>query len=454
MSSEICTHILDGEGYNGVFPFALSGDERKRHVAVLGMTGTGKSTLLKSMIHADIEAGRGVLLLDPHGDLFREVLQLVPRRRKEDVIVFDASDFEWPPAFNLLAKPPKGLEHLVVDGIVEAMRSVWRESWGPRMENLLRNSLRALLDAESATLLGIQRMLTNEAYRERVVARCREPVTRSFWVEEFAHYPLHYAVEASQPVLNKINALFGAAPLRNIFGQVQSKIDPRMVMDRGEIMVVNVSKGRLGSSNASLLGAMILSRFVQAGMSRADVPEAKRREFFIYVDELESFATDSFAQSFSEIRKYGVGLVVAGQYLDQLDDSVRAAIIGNVGSIISFRVGGNDAAILEREFADQYRAWSFTDLSNFHVLVKTVQDGQVRQFFGKTRPASFPSKGDVDSIVRRSRQRFSSRRADVEDKIHRWLDNPVRTKPDGVGRHSRRGLEKNRELQRKAAKNF
>jgi len=404
--------------------FGIQGEDRSRHLYVIGKTGTGKTTLLKNLIVQDIAAGRGVGVIDPHGDLAQSVLDLIPRSRTEDVVYFDPADQEHPIAFNPLDSMPPEQKHLVASGIVGAFKNVWRDSWGARTEYILYAAVAALLDCENASLLGVQRMLSDERYRAWVVKQVKDPLVRSFWVREFGEYDSRFMHEAVAPLQNKVGQLVMSPLLRNILGQVRSRINARFMMDNERIFISDLSKGRIGEDKSNLLGSLLVSHFQLAAMSRANVPESERKDFFLVIDEFQNFATDSFASILSEARKYRLCLTLSHQYVRQLKEEIRDAVFGNVGSIIAFRVGQADASVLEREFDNTYSATCFTALGNHEVCAKLLVHGEQREpFLGKTLGQLGAQFRRRESIIRRSRGKYSTGRTVVEDKINRWMNN-------------------------------
>ncbi|MEX2318712.1 MAG: DUF87 domain-containing protein, partial [Bauldia sp.] len=318
----------------------LDGRDRRRHLYVVGQTGTGKSTLLLNLIDQDLAAGEGLALLDPHGDLAEAVLHHVPRRRTNHLVYLNPADLARPIGFNPLARVPENLKPIVADGVVAAFRHVWPDSWGPRLDYILTNAVRALLDVPGATLLMLPRLLIDEAFRTGVVHRhVRDPVVRSFWLNEYAGYSPGFRNEAISPIQNKIGKALMTPSLRNMLAQPRSTISLRRLMDEGAIVVCNLAKGALGEGTAHLLGALIATSLAQAALSRADTPAAERRVFHLYADEFQSFATESFALILSEARKYALTLTLGHQYLAQLPDSLRSSVFGNAGSIIACRAG-------------------------------------------------------------------------------------------------------------------
>jgi hypothetical protein len=420
-------HIVMGmrDRWDVEVPFSLSPEDRRHHVYVVGKSGTGKTTLLRNMILQDIEAGRGVGLIDPHGDLALDIMDHIPRHRAEDVAYFDPSDAEHPVGFNLLGHVPPAKRHLVASGIVSVFRGIWPDFWGPRLEYILYAAVAALLDCENVSLMGVPRMLSDEKYRAWVVKQVKNPMVLSFWENEFARYDKKFLQEAVAPIQNKVGQLLMAPELLNILGQVRSRVSARFMMDRGRIFIANLSKGKIGADKANLIGALWVTQFQLAAMSRADVPEEERRDFNLYVDEFQSFVSDSFASILSEARKYRLGLTLSHQYLDQLKPVILDAVMGNVGSMVAFRVGYADAEVLEKAFGKSYVAAHFTNLSNGEVLAKLLEGGQDREpFLGRTLPPSGTWHGRGVKILRRSREKYAMPRKKVERKVWAWLKMP------------------------------
>ena len=343
-------------------PFGLPQNDRRQHLYMIGKSGTGKTTLLRNLILQDIEAGNGVAVIDPHGDLATEILDYIPQHRIEDVAYFNPADLEYPVGFNLLEYIPSDERHLVASGIVSAFRSIWPEFWGPRLEYILYAAVAALLDCENVSLLGVQRMLSDDRYRAWVVKQVKDPQVRSFWVNEFENFDERFLREAVAPIQNKVGQLLMSPHLRNILGQVRSRIDARFMMDNGRIFIADLSKGKLGADKSNLLGALLVTQFQLAAMSRSDVPEETRRDFFLYVDEFQSFTSDSFVSILSEARKYRLCLTLSHQYTDQLRPEIKDAVFGNVGSIVAFRVGHRDAKTLEEVLGGSYTASQLSSL--------------------------------------------------------------------------------------------
>src|SRR3954447_3214395 len=331
--------LLLGARITGDF-VALAPEERRRHLYIVGQTGTGKSTLLLNLIAQDLASGAGLALLDPHGDLAEAVLLHVPRHRTNDLVYVNPADSARPIGFNPLSAVPEELKPIVADGVVSAFRHVWPDSWGPRLDYILTNAVRALLDVPGGTLLMLPRLLIDEAFRVQLVEEhVSDPYVRAFWLGEYAGYGDHFRAEAISPIQNKIGKALIEPRLRNMLAQPRSTITLRRLMDEGAIVICNLAKGRLGEGTAHLLGALLTTTIAQAALSRADIPADERRVFHLYADEFQSFATDSFALILSEARKYGLTLTVAHQYLEQLP------VFGNIGSMLSCRTGASDARI-------------------------------------------------------------------------------------------------------------
>ncbi len=411
------------EDWGQELPVLLSCGDRRQHVYVIGKSGTGKTTLLRNMIVQDIEAGRGVGVIDPHGDLAADILDHVPRRRVEDVTYFDPADTEHPLGFNLLARVPHDRRHLVASGVVAAFKGLFPDFFGPRMEYVFYAAVAALLDCENVSFLGLQRMLSDERYRAWVVKQVKDPMVRAFWRDEFESHDKRTKAEIVSPILNKVGPMLMAPPVRNILGQVRNRIDPRFMMDRGRIFVANLAKGKLGADKANLIGSFLVAQFQLAAMSRADVPEDDRRDFHLFVDEFGSFVSDSFTAILSEARKYRLCLTLSHQYLRQLKPGILDAVVGNVGSMVAFRVGHEDAQSLELAFGKSYAASAFTNLNNGEVCAKLLSNGRdTEPFMARTFPPQGARHGRRETILRRSREKYAQRRETVEGKIGGWLD--------------------------------
>lgn len=400
--------------------FGIRADDRLRHLAVVGKTGMGKSTLLRQLIVADIASDRGAALVDPHGDLAQEVADAVPSRRTNDVIYFDAADRSHPLAFNPLACRSEHERPLLASGVVSAFKRLYGGSWGPRLEHILRNGLLAVLEQPDPTLLSLQRLLTDSAFRSKTAGSLRDPVVRAFWADEFAHWKPQLQAEATAPVLNKLGQFLSHPTLRLILAQGQDRLNIRRAMDERLVLIANLSKGLLGEDAAMLLGAFLVTQLQLAAMSRADVPQNDRVPFYAYIDEFQNFiSTDSFATILSEARKYGLALTVAHQYLDQLDEPTRHAVFGNVGSLMAFQVGATDADVLAEQLGAPLQASDLTGLPKHTAYVRLLIDGlPSRPFSIRTLPPDdVQVSGRLPVIRRVSRHRYARSASAVEREI-------------------------------------
>ncbi|MBI3671512.1 type IV secretion system DNA-binding domain-containing protein [Candidatus Azambacteria bacterium] len=411
--------------------FGIKTDDRRRHMYIIGKTGSGKSTLLKNMMIADIRAGRGVGIIDPHGEFAETILDYVPESRKHDVVYFNPADMDFPIAFNIAENVGPRERHLVASGLIGIFKKLWADSWGPRLEYVLRNTILALLECPDSTLLGIMRMLSDKDYRKQVLEQVTDPVIRAFWLDEFAKYSSKFEVEAIAPIQNKVGQFLTNPLIRNIVGQQRSAINIRDIMDNKKILVVNVSKGRIGEDTSKLLGAMIITKIQQAAMSRINVPEEERQDFFLYVDEFQNFATESFADILSEARKYRLSLILAHQYVNQLIDEVKDAVMGNVGTLTLFRIGAEDAEFFEKEFAPEVNVQSLVNLPNHKIYLKLMIDGVTSNAFSAdTLPPIKPEELNYkDEIIEYSRGKYASKRTDVENTISTWSKPVVEAPP-------------------------
>ena len=404
-------------------PFGIGLEDTRRHIYIIGQTGTGKTTLLRNLLLQHIYAGHGVALIDPHGDLAADLLDNFPSWRADDLVCINPADAEFPIGFNPLANVPVAERHLVTAGLVSAFKSIWHESWGPRLEYILANTIAALLEAQNTSLLGVNRMLSDEGYRAWVVRQIKDPFLRAFWTEEFANYDPRFMREAIAPIQNKLGQLLLSPLLRNVLGQVRSKVNLRFMMDNKRVLIANLAKGKLGAEPSNLLGALLVSQFQHAAMTRVNLPEDERTDFYLLIDEFQNFTTDGFASALAEARKYRLNLTLAHQYLEQLPRETLAAVFGNVGTIISFRVGHTDAEVLAGEFGQSFVAENFSDLDRFEVLTRVLADGATREpFRGKARPPVYARTMRAQKLIQRSREKYAAPRATVEDKLYRWLE--------------------------------
>lgn len=401
--------------------FGIKTDDRRRHVYLIGKTGMGKSTMIENMVVRDIQAGRGVALVDPHGDAVEKMLNFIPSYRINDVVYVNPADLEYPVAFNVMEAVLPEHRHLVSSGLISVFKKMWIDSWGPRLEYVLRNAILALLEYPGSTLLGVTRLLVDKKYREKVIRKVTDPIVRTFWLDEFTAYSNQFRTEAISPIQNKVGQFLSSSIIRNIVGQPQSTIDMREIMDSGKILLLNLAKGRIGEDNSSLLGAMLITKLQLAAMSRIDVPEAKRRDFYLYVDEFQNFATESFANILSEARKYHLNLIIAHQYIEQLDEKVQAAVFGNVGTIVCFRVGAADAEFLVKEFEPVFTETDLVNLTKYDIYLKLMIDGVASEpFSATTLPPIAGPEGAGEKVIKIVRERYARPRALVEEKVWRW----------------------------------
>lgn len=401
--------------------FGIQRDDRRRHIYVIGKTGMGKSYMLEGMAISDIMKGEGVAFVDPHGDAIDKILQYIPEDRLDDVILFDPSDVLMPIAFNPLEVSDPAFRNLIASNLVGVLKKIWADSWGPRMEYILRLTLLALLETEDATMLGVTRMLTDKGYRKKVIDQLEDPVVKHFWVNEFNSYTEKFANEAVAPILNKVGQFLSSTVIRHIVGQPKGSFDLRQSIDDGKIILINLATGKIGEDNAALLGAMMITKIQLAAMSRANIAEEDRKDFYLYVDEFQNFATDSFAVILSEARKYRLSLIMANQYILQMPETVKNAVFGNVGTMIAFRIGAGDAAMMEKEFAPAFEASDLVNLPKYNIYLKMMIDGvSSKPFSAQTLTLSDVVEGHEEKIRQLSRAKYGRPVAEVEEAINRW----------------------------------
>ncbi len=404
----------------------IAQSDRRFHFLTTGRTGTGKSSLLLNKLVQDIQAGRGVGLIDPHGDLAEAVLPFIPQSRRKHLVYINPTDLDYPVALNLLGQVKENERHLVAENLLSIFQKIWHDSWGPRMAYLLRNTLLALLENPGSTLLTIPRLLTDEKYRLRLVNNINDPFVRHYWEKEFAAFPERMRTEVISPVQNKIGAYLSNRPLRNILGQSSSTIHFDNIINQKSILIVNLAKGRLGEEAANLLGCFIVSGLQQAAMARANQPEHQRRDFYLYIDEFQNFTTDAFAGALSEIRKYRLSFILAHQYLDQLTDNIRNSVLANIGTLVLFRLGAEDAETFGKEFGQDWPITNLVNLNPYEIYTKLMHNGTVQKpYQGVTIPPPTSPVLDLaitkEQLLQASRQRYGRPRAQVEAKISQFL---------------------------------
>ncbi|MBI5005279.1 MAG: type IV secretion system DNA-binding domain-containing protein [Candidatus Lloydbacteria bacterium] len=405
--------------------FGIKASDRSRHLYVIGKTGMGKSTMLENMAIQDIQNGEGLAFIDPHGGTAEKLLEYIPEERIQDVVYFAPFDLDYPIAFNVMEDVGKDKRHLVVNGLMSVFKKIWVDAWSARMEYILNNTLLALLEYPDATLLSVNRMFADKAYRKKVVENVTDPSVKAFWVDEFAKYSDKFATEATAAIQNKVGQFISNPLIRNIIGQPRSSFDMRKVLDDKKILIVNLSKGRMGEQNASLIGSMLITKIYLSAMSRADLLEhqlARLPNFYFYVDEFQSFANESFADILSEARKYKLNLTIAHQYVEQMPEEVRAAVFGNVGTMAVFRVGSFDAEIFEKEFGEVFTSEDIVSLGFAQIYLRLMIDGVgSHPFSAKTLPPiPRPPVSYKTNIIDYTRKQYARPRELVEAEIEQW----------------------------------
>jgi len=391
------------------FIFGIKRSDRRRHMYIIGKSGVGKSKFLELLIRQDIAYGHGCCLIDPHGDVIEEILDFIPEERLNDVVIVDPSDADHPVSFNPLANIDPGFKHQLSQGLIEVLEKQFGANWTPRLEHVFRFTCLALLDYPHATMRGMISMLTDRNYRQHVVEYIEDDMVRRFWAIEFADWSEKFDTDAIIPLVNKLGQFLSDPMLRNIFGQKENKIDLADLMNKQKILLINLSKGRLGEENASFFGSMFITKIKQAGMARASIPEKQRLDFYLYIDEFHNLVTETFENLLSEARKFGICLTMAHQYMSQLLPGVQGAILGNVGSIIVFRVGGEDAVKLKPEMDPIFDVQDMTKLGMQEFYIKMTIDGETYNPFSaqtlKILPP--PHRSFKDEIIKYSRENYT-----------------------------------------------
>lgn len=414
--------------------FGMLRSDRSRHVYIIGQTGAGKSGTLELFALSDIFHNQGYAIIDPHGDFAVNNMRFIPGSRMDDVVYFNPADTAYPLGFNPLEVTNQNQKTNISSEVIGVLKRMFAESWGPRLEYILRYTILALLDRPSTTLLDITRMLTDKKFRKETLEYCTDTVVLNFWKVEFASWNDKFVAEAIAPVLNKVGAFTANPVIRNIIGQPKSTFNIRQIMDEGKILIVNLSKGLIGEDNAAILGSFLVTKIQLAAMSRSDIPNiADRRPFYLYVDEFQNFATDSFATILSEARKYGLNLTVANQYIGQMTETVRDAVFGNVGSMISFRVSADDAPILSKQFEPQFEPQDLLQMHNRHFIINMVINGEKAPAFSATTLTLPPAQIDnTGRIVENTRRHYSRSRSEVEQEISLAIQPPQNLQPKPV----------------------
>jgi len=439
--------------YFGVVPdqgqtksFGILDEDRRRHMYLLGKTGVGKSTMLQNMCLQDIYQGKGVCFIDPHGDSVEYILDRIPLHRQKDLIYFNPADINFPIGLNVLQADNDEQIFLIASGLMSVFKRIWSGMWSTRMEYILNNTLLALLEQKDATLLGVIKMLSDDQYCKNVVQNTKNPMVRNFWNREYSSFHDKYRQEAVAPILNKVGQFFSNELIRNIIGQKTSSFSIREVMDSKKILLVNLSKGRLGEDNSNLLGSLIVTKIQLAAMSRVDLMEDERQNYCLYVDEFQNFTTDSFASILSEARKYGLNLILAHQYIDQLSETgnerIKNAIFGNVGSFVVFQVGSTDANRLAAEFEPYITKQQLINLDRREIAVKLSIDSRTsRPFLAQTMPPVFNKfGGKKDYFIEMNRHLYGRSRQQVAEEIEKYLVDEESTKRRTQNKKSNNGL--------------
>ncbi|MEK7555011.1 MAG: type IV secretion system DNA-binding domain-containing protein [Patescibacteria group bacterium] len=407
--------------------FGLKRRDRRQHTYVVGKTGVGKTALLHNLAVQDIVNGDGLCVVDPHGEFVESLVSKIPKSRAKDVIYFNPADSDFNLGFNVLELPDPKYKHLVASGLMAIFTKIWANVWSARMEYIMNNAILALLETPGTTLLGISRILVDKDYRQKIVGNVKDPVVKAFWISEYEQWRDQFRNEAIAPIQNKVGQFLSTSMIRNVVGQKKSTIDIFDIMNTGKIFLVNVSKGRIGEDNSALLGAMLITKIQLAAMERVRIPEDDRKDFYLYVDEFQNFATDSFAGILSESRKYRLCLILAHQYIGQLvtdvSTKVRDAVFGNVGTMIMFRVGAADAEFLENEFTPEFTIPDMVNLPNHAIYLKLMVDGVTsRPFSASTLPPfKIPAIAeDPEKVIEISRKLYAKATKTVEEEITRW----------------------------------
>lgn len=394
----------------------------KRHMLVVGMTGSGKTTMLERMILQDIDAGRGIGLIDPHGDLYDKILHQIPKSRSNDVVLFDLTDIEYPIGFNILENTHHQFPSLIASSIVGVFKKIFGYSWGPRLEYILRNATLTLLEHDWSTLLDLTLLLTDEDYRRTYLANIKNPFLKKFWADEFESLSTTKQSEVVSPILNKVGQFLSVPLIRNIVSQPQSGFSPRWIMDNKKIFLANLSKGKIGEDVSEMLWSLLVSKFQLDVMSRASIEPDKREPFRLYVDEFQNFATDSFSDIFSEARKYGLSLVIAHQYMNQVSDQLMDAILGNVGNMAVFHVGSSDAKLLAPNIDSSLTPQTLVEQPLYNFVLKTTKNGHKHiSQWELVAPETLPARSGLqnpEKLQTLVREKFAKDRKFVEGKLN------------------------------------
>lgn len=420
--------------------FGIKRLDRRQHMYVVGKTGVGKSALLHNLIVQDITNGEGLCVIDPHGELVEEILGKIPEERKEDVVYFNPADQDYHIGFNVLDLPDPKYKHLVASGLISIFTKIWANVWSARMEYILNNAILALLEAPNISLMALPRLLVDKIYRQEIIKVIKDPVVKSFWDNEYEEWRDQFRNEAIAPIQNKVGQFLASPIIRNVVGQTKSTVDLFDIMNEGKILLVNVSKGRLGEDNSQILGAMLITKLQLLAMERVRLREDERVDFYLYVDEFQNFATDSFASALSEARKYRLNMIIAHQYIGQLvtdiSTKVRDSIFGNAGTMIVFRCGAADAEFLEKEFEPEFMAQDLINLPNYQIYIKLMVKGVTSRPFSAATLPPFKIKRSEEikeKIIDMSRKKYSRPRYVVEQELAKWSTSTFESLVEGGG---------------------
>ncbi len=408
---------------NQLRKFGIKTDDRRRHMYLIGKTGVGKTTLLENMVLADIYLGHGLGLVDPHGDFAEKIIDYIPEHRVNDVVYVNPADMDFPVAFNILQAVNEDHKHLIASGLMGVFKKIWPDVWSARMEHIMNMCILSLLENPGNTLLGINRILVDRDFRRKMIVGIKDPVVKAFWITEFEQWQDKFRSEAIAPIQNKVGQFLSTSLIRNIVGQATSTIIPRDIMDSRKIFIINLAKGRVGEDASRLMGGMLITKMQLSAMERVDIKEEDRQDFYLYIDEFQNFATESFANILSEARKYRLALIMAHQYIEQLEEEVASAVFGNVGTIVSYRVGAGDAEKMAVEFAPRFVEEDLVNLPKFNVYLKLMIDGIASDAFSAyTLPPIAARTGSAQKVIDASRRQYSRTRMEVEQSIVSWSE--------------------------------
>ena len=430
MNTDNITYMGKTDGRSEKIKFGIKDSDRTRHIYVVGKTGMGKSTLIENMAAQDAINGNGFCFIDPHGSAIETILDVIPEDRINDVVYFAPFDLENPISFNVFESVDPSKRHLVAQGLLSAFKKIWgEEKFSDRMEHITGNCLLALLEYPGSTILGMTRILTEDGYREDVVSHITDPSVRNFWLNEYGKWDDRFRKDAGAAILNKVGQFTTNPIIRNIVGQPESSIDFRKIMDEKKILLVNLSVGQIGEQNANLLGSMITTKIYLAALSRADLEKeelAEKPNFYLYIDEFQNLANDSFAQILSEARKYKLNLTIAHQYIEQMPESIRNAVFGNIGTMVTFRVGAQDAELFEKEFSPIFTADDIVNLGAYHVYLRLMINGVGSQpFSASTLMPITAEKSFRKEIIESSRKKYTKPKGETEKNISEWLTRKI-----------------------------